>query len=54
MELRLARAGRAPQATTGPPSTCASRFKFSAFNAVLSGLDLRPDGILRVAFAQYE
>jgi peptide/nickel transport system substrate-binding protein len=28
--------------------------KFSAFDAGLSGLDLRPDGILRVAFAQYK
>jgi peptide/nickel transport system substrate-binding protein len=28
--------------------------KFSAFDAGLIGLDLRPDGILRVAFAQYK
>jgi peptide/nickel transport system substrate-binding protein len=28
--------------------------KFSAYDASLSGLDLRPDGILRVAFAQYK
>jgi peptide/nickel transport system substrate-binding protein len=28
--------------------------KFSAFDAGLTGLDLRPDGVLRVAFAQHK